>query len=303
MGLHSKQLFQIQQMRLLKVIGTEIFHASGLGLGSARQRMGHNSNDVLKSDLFVGRFKDEMEIQGGNGWDIRNNTIVSDANANPGAALTLKLYKNGTDPSDDMEVKLNNNIIVNNNSTSNDLSWLGPTAGHTIAGNKNIWFTIGHGANFKAAYYNNTRYNTWAAYKAAASAGGLDANSPDPADPKFVNTLQSDFRLRAASHAIGAGVVTGSASPDAYGNPYSATPRRAARPARVHRPARRGLRRPRAPRARDSCARTATGGSSSASGRASSWRRCSSSSPACPWPSSPRARSCWPSSRGEPGTA
>jgi hypothetical protein len=138
-------------------------------------------------------------VKGAQNVPVYNNTVSLAATYKQQYGL-IRVYTNN-----DVGTHLAGSAIIKNNllvaDSGQNLIYVG-LAGDaadnaSITADYNLYYS--RGGDFNASVGAATTYTTWAGWQAA----GYDAHSPTPADPQFVST--TDFRLRPASPAIGAG--------------------------------------------------------------------------------------------------
>ena len=146
---------------------------------------------LYRQNVFSGR--NGVLILDATNLGFYNNTIY---NAEVGTVFAFT----GTDNSGTVA---KNNIICTLGTGNNSVFVAaGAQAGLDI--DYNLYYHI-DGADATRWYWNGSSYN-WANWKTNSS---QDANSPAPAIPLFENVPADDFRLKAGSPAIGAGVDVG----------------------------------------------------------------------------------------------
>jgi len=143
-------------------------------------------------NLLSGSMQSGIRIGGGAGSKIYNNTIS--INSNVYAPIYITQTETTGDPPTDIKIK--NNIIVNNNSTTPIIH----TDSSGLSGfetNNNVLYPSGGGI---IGTISSTNYSTLAAWQAA----GYDSQSVS-SNPLFLDSSNSDYRLQAGSPAINLG--------------------------------------------------------------------------------------------------
>jgi hypothetical protein len=219
--------FTIRRNKFYDPPGTSTFHPYGSNLMFMQRENSNASigNFYIYSNIFMYPQQAAIELEyTNNPIYIFNNTFYGHNTTQTGDVVHIWVDgSNGGNSS----VKVKNNIFYT--SLSYDTGGAGgelfvvsgqPTA--NIDANYNLYYRTSNSLRIieveatSAKYYMNTLASCTSTY-------GWEANSPSPADPKFV-TNGTDFHLQASSPAIGKGLYDSNVTVDYDGNARSNPP-------------------------------------------------------------------------------
>jgi hypothetical protein len=195
-----------------RAMGIEILASSGTGTMSNitvknstmrnNDGTGWSGTNVNESGLYVDSYiaahmsgiQAQYNLIYGNG--IHGVYVLKNSTGNvPVSLYNNVIYNNGIGVVNTGALTFKNNIVAENSNGEIDSST-------TITSDYNLFYHSGGGTPYT---YNSVAYN-WADWLTNSS---QDGNSPTPTDPLFVSTVTPDFRVKAQSPAINAGLDVG----------------------------------------------------------------------------------------------